>query len=202
MTPSDALSAVRSADAELAEAGLGPFPLPMGALAPVVAGTVSALQASDWWLPGLRERAGAVLREVPVDRLTAGDHGAKPYGVAPSGASPALRALYAVGMATAERPAVVHLGIGSASDGALHEALNLAALLAAPVLFVVAVQPLSGDAPLGPQLAAKPTALAAGFGIATTEVDGSDVTAVHSAVKAARRAGGPHLIEAQLPEQA
>ena len=198
MTPAEALQRVREADTALLASNPTPFPLPIGELAPVVAGTVSALQARDWWVPGLRERAGAAVRGVPVERLVDGLRGAKPYHVAPAGSSPALRALYAVGLASEDRPAVVHLGIGSASDGALHEALNLAALQKAPVIFVVAVHALRGDAPLGPQLGASPAALARSFGIAAAEVDGTSVQAVHTAVAAARAAGGPHLIEARL----
>ncbi|MDX1385323.1 MAG: thiamine pyrophosphate-dependent enzyme, partial [Thermoanaerobaculia bacterium] len=134
-------------------------------------------------------------------RLIDGLTGAKPYRVAPGAGSGALRALYAVGLASAdpERCAVVHLGIGSASDGSMHEALNLAALLRANVVFVVAVHPLDGDAPLGKQLATSPNTLAEGFGIPVTEVDGTDADAVFRAVRAAREAGGPHLVEAQLP---
>jgi pyruvate dehydrogenase E1 component alpha subunit len=142
-----------------------------------------------------------VLRGVPIERLADGFAGARPYKVAAPGGSPALRALVAVGLAEVdhERAALVHLGIGSAADGAFHEALNLAALLRPTVLFVVAVHPLDGkDAPLGRQLAADPAALAKAFGIATTSVDASDAKAVHAAVKAARKAGGPHLIAARL----
>ena len=197
MTPADAMAVVAQADDALRSAGVGPFPLPIGSVLPVVAGTVAALRPTDWWVPGLRERAGAVARGLAADRLAGPWTGAKPYRVAPPGGSAALRALYAVGLAMADpdRRAVVHLGIGSASDGALHEAMNLAALLDAPVTFVVAVQPLQG-APLGPQLATSPARMAQGFGIATTEVDGSDAQAVHDAVAAAGE--GPHLIEARL----
>jgi TPP-dependent pyruvate/acetoin dehydrogenase alpha subunit len=197
----EAVATVREADVRLGSLGPRPFPLPLGELAPLVAGAVSALAKGDWWVPGLRERTGAVLRGVPVERLTDGFAGARPYKVVASGGSPALRALVAVGLACAdrERAALVHLGIGSAADGAFHEALNLAALLRPTVLFVVAVHPLDGDAPLGQQLAASPVALADAFGLGAVEVDGTSATAVHKAVEAARKAGGPHLIAARLP---
>ena len=195
-----AIARVRTGDAELLAAGPRPFPLPIHGLEAIVAGSVTALSRSDWWVPGLRERVGAVLRDVPVSRLVDGTRGAKPYRVAPPSPSPALRALYAVGLGLhGEGAALVHLGIGSASDGALHEALNLAALTGASVIFVVAVHPLDGDAPLGPQLATTPAAIAGAFGIPTQTVAGDDAQAVHDAVAAARSAGGPHLIEARLP---
>ena len=146
------------------------------------------------------ERVGAVLRDAPLDRLVDGTAGAKPYKVAPPSTSPALRALAAVGIALAEpdRFTAVHLGIGSTADGAFHEALNLAALTGANVCFVVAVHPLGDGAPLGPQLAATPTALAKAFGIKTSKADGNKAKSVQSAVKKARKAGGPHLVEATL----
>lgn len=200
MNPAVVQERIREADAQLQASDPAPFPLPVGNLLPVVAGTVAALDARDWWVPGLRERAGAVARDVPLDRLTNGLSGARPYRIAPPGASGALRALYAVGLAAAgsDRCVVVHLGIGSASDGAFHESLNLAAMLQAPVIFVVAVHPLDGAAPLGPQLVASVAKLAASFGISVTEVNGEHAAEVHQAVKAAKQHGGPHLIEARL----
>lgn len=194
----EAVDRLRAADAELAGRSPTPFPLPVVGLEAVVAGTVTALERGDWWLPGLRERVGGVLRDTPLDRLVDGRAGARPYKIAPPDTSPALRALHAVGLAAAGHAAVVHLGVGSVSDGAFHEALNLAALRNADVVFVVAVHPLEGEAPLGPQVATSPAALARAFGLGVHEVDGTDVTAVHDAVRAARRAGGPHLVEARL----
>ncbi|MEQ1506174.1 MAG: thiamine pyrophosphate-dependent enzyme [Myxococcota bacterium] len=200
MTADDALAAVRDADAALAALDPTPFPLPVGELAAVVAGAVSALGRGDWWVPSVRERVGAVVRGVPVERLRHGLLGARPFKVAPPGGSPAVRALIAVGLAHADPTggALVHLGIGSASDGAFHEALNLAALLRPNVVFVVSVHPLTGDAPLGRQLATTPAALATAFGIDAVVIDGSDAAAVHAAVTAARAVPGPHLIEARL----
>lgn len=195
-----AIDRLREADAALNAQGPQPFPLPVGGLEAVVAGAVTALGRGDWWVPGLRERVGAVLRDVPLDRLVDGLAGAKPYKVAPPTPSPALRALHAVGLALAdrERTALVHLGIGSAADGSFHEALNLAALLRPNVIFLVAVHPLGDGAPIGPQLAASPAKLAEAFGISAVVVDGSAAKDVHAAVAKAKQAGGPALIEARL----
>jgi len=196
----EAIARLQEADRALNAADPKPFPVPLAGLEAVVAGSVLALERGDWWVPGLRERVGAVLREVPLERIADGLKGARPYRIAPPTPAPALRALHAVGLALADREhaALVHLGIGSAADGAFHEALNLAALLRPNVLFMVAVHPLGDDAPLGPQLAASPADLARAFGIPATEVDGNDVVAVRDAVAAARSAGGPALIEARL----
>lgn len=196
----EAVRRVLEADLALQASDPAPFPLPVRGLEAVVAGAISALRPGDWWVPGPRERIGAVLRDVPVARLTDAFEGLRPYRIAPPTASPANRALSAVGLALADRShaALTHLGIGGASDGSFHEALNLAALLKPNVLFVVAVHPLDGDAPLGPQLAVPPIRLAEAFGLGARSVDGTDVSAVHDAVARALVAGGPHLIEATL----
>ncbi len=200
----ESVDRVLAADAAIQAANPAPFPVPIGNLAPVVAGAASALPRGDAWSPGLRERGGAVLRGLSVDavaqRFADGFAGSKPYHILPTSPSPANRALRAVGWAVAnpDRAALVHLGTGSTSDGVFHEALNLAARFRPNVLFVVAVDPLGDGAPLGPQLAARPAEIARAFSISTTVVDGRDADAVHVAVAAARSAGGPHLIEATL----
>lgn len=199
MSPSEAVARVREAEVALAEAGPTPFPVPVSGLEAVVAGTLTALSAEDWWVPGLRERVGAALREVPVARLVDGLAGAPAARVAPPSPAPALRALTAVGLALAgPGVAAVHLGVGSVADGALSEALNLAALTAAPVIFVVAVQPLGDGAPIGPQAAVDPVDLARAHGLAAVAVDGRDADAVHAAVAAARAARAPTLVRADL----
>ena len=200
MSWAEAIERVQAADQALAAATPQPFPLPIAGLEAVVVGTVSALERGDWWVPGLRERVGAVLRDAPVERLVDGTTGARPYKVAPADTAPALRAAMGVGLALAspDRFTAVHLGIGSAADGAFHEALNLAALRKANLVFVVAVHPLGEDAPIGPQLATSPAKLARAFGLKTREVDGNSVQAVHDAVAAARKKGGPHLVQANL----
>ena len=198
MSLAAAIDQVREASAALVERG-GPVPLPVTGLEAVVVGAVTALDAGDWWVPGLRERSGAVLRGAPVDRLLDGTVGARPYKVAPPGVGATHRALTAVGLAHASgRTTVVHLGTASTADGAFHEALNLAAALQAPVIFLVAVHPLEGAAPLPKQLHAAPSALAEAFGLSAEVVDGTDAKAVSKAVAAAKKAGGPHLIEASL----
>ncbi|MCB9680094.1 MAG: hypothetical protein H6733_01360 [Alphaproteobacteria bacterium] len=205
MTLSSDVDAVLAADAALAAAGPSPFVLPVIGLEHVVVGTLRALRDGDWWVPGLRERVGAVLREVPLDRLVDGFAGARPYRVAPPTPSPALRALHAVGLALAEPDAAVavHLGTGSIADGAFAEALNLAALRSARVVFVVGLYDLAGGhgAPVPVQSAAACTALAAAYGVPTTSVDGTDAAAVRDAVAAALGADGPHVVAATLRPQ-
>ena len=194
----DAVHAVVAADAELQAQQPTPFPLPITGLEAVVAGAVTALTRGDWWVPGLRERVGAVLRDVPLARLIDGTAGARPYKVAPPTPSPALRALTAVGLAAGGTTTLVHLAVGSTADGAFHEALNLAALQQVPVIFLVAVHPLGGDAPVAQQSAADLPALAKSFGLPVKEISGRDAQAVYSAVAAAKSEGGPQVIVAAL----
>ena len=200
MSLTASIERLQAADTELAALSPMPFAVPITGLEAVVAGAVDGLQTRDWWVPGLRERAGAVLRGVPVERLVDGFRGAKPYHVCPPTPAPALRALHAVGLALADRSrcVLVHLGIGSTADGDFYEALNLAALQGARVVFLVAVHPLGEGAPVGRQVAGSPAALASALGIRTVEVDGSRAHAVSAAVSAAREADGPTLIEAHL----
>lgn len=195
-----ALERVRAAEGALLAAGPTPWPLPLGDLEPVVVGAVLALRDGDWWVPGQRERVGAVLRDVPVERLIDGLQGARPWRVAPGDLSPALRALYAVGLwlAHPEAGVVVHLGSGSLADGALHEAVNLASLRGARVVFVVAERDLTG-APVPPQSAADAPAVAAAFGVPTLTVDGRDAAAVQQAVGASLAGTGPSVVAARLP---
>jgi len=194
-----AITQLQDADSALNQANPTPFPLPVAGLEAVVGGAVLALSRSDWWVPGLRERVGAVLRDVPVERLVDGFRGARPYRVAPPTASPALRALYAVGLSVADRGrhVLVHLGVGSASDGAFYEALNLTVLLQPSVIYLVALHHLT-DGTLGPHIAVTPAEMAKAFGIPAQVVDGASIVAVHDAVAQAKAAGGPHLIEARL----
>jgi len=190
---------VLEADQSLNQAGPTPFPVPVQGLEAVIAGSLRGLKRTDWWVPGLRERVGAILRDVPMERLMDGFAGARPYKIAPPSASPALRALHAVGLALSmeEGCALVHLGTGSLSDGAFTEALNLAALRNAPVLFVVATTSIGDDAPIGPQTTVDLNKLAKAYGLTFHSVDGRKAESVQKAVAKARKAGGPHLIEAK-----
>jgi TPP-dependent pyruvate/acetoin dehydrogenase alpha subunit len=197
-----ALAQLLAADAALQAGAPSPLPLPVGDVAPIVVGVVLGLREGDWWVPGPRERAGAVLRGVAVERLADALQGARPYRVAPGDLSPALRALHAVGltMTHPEAAAVVHLGAGALADGAFPEALGLAALRGARVVFVLAERDLAG-APVPSQSVATGAALAAASGVRTVTVDGRDAAAVQAAVASAVVAEGPTLIVAWLPSR-
>jgi Dehydrogenase E1 component len=194
----DPLVQLAEADAALQALDPLPYSLPLGRLAPLVAGAFLGMKRSDWAVVGPRERIGAVMRGCGVDRLVDPAKGARPYKLAPSTAAPGNRALHAVGLALASgEPVLCILGLASAASGATHEALNAAALTGAPVIFVVGVHPIGDDAPVGRQLAASPAALAAAFGLASVVVANTSA-AVSAAVADARATGKPALIEVNL----
>lgn len=196
-----ALYSLRDAEAWLAEREPRPLHLPIRGLEAVIAGGFLGVESLDWVVPGLRERVGAVLRRCPPERLLDGFAGARPYRVAPITADPAARMLHACGLARANPDAAVlcFIGQGSASCGAFHEALNLAALQRLRVIFLAHTWNLDLDeSPLAPQVAGTLASKALAYGVAARSVDGGLVTEVLSAVADARAHGGPHLIEARL----
>jgi acetoin:2,6-dichlorophenolindophenol oxidoreductase subunit alpha len=96
---------------------------------------------------------------------------------------------------------VTYFGDGAAEEGVFHESLNLAAAFALPVLFVCENNLFSSHLDIGLR---QPSDRIARFGeahrVPSLTVDGNDVVAVARAtrelVDAARRGGGPGLLEA------
>ncbi len=142
----------------------------------MVEGVVAAVSRKAWLLPGRRERGVAILRGADPSRL----HEARPYRVLPPGDSPAARALTGVGLAVGGETAVVFLGSGSTSYGTFHEALHLAAIHRAPVVFVVSWY--LGAGPFAAQLAVEPDRLASACGLSVATVSGADAGAVRAAL--------------------
>ncbi len=182
--------------AERALADHGTMPLPLGPLAPIVAGAVQAMAKSDWLVAGPRTRVGVALRGCPPERLVDVRSGARPYKLLPVSMTPGTQALHAVGvaMATQTRTLCI-LGPASAADGSFHEALNTAVLNQAPVTFLVATPNNQDDAPFCTQLQGSPAALATAMGMPSTVVKGN-AKAVHKAVSTNNKKDGPALVEA------
>ncbi|MEO9018525.1 MAG: thiamine pyrophosphate-dependent enzyme, partial [Mycobacterium sp.] len=97
--------------------------------------------------------------------------------------------------------AVAFFGDGATSEGDVHEALNFAAVFAAPCVFYVQNNQWAISVPLhrqtvGPSIAHK----AIGYGMPGIRVDGNDPLACYAvmaeAAARARAGGGPTLIEA------
>jgi len=113
---------------------------------------------------------------------------------------------YAAGAALAAKldakgcVAVAVFGDGTASRGNFHEAVNLAAVLRLPVVFVCQNNQYAISTSAQQEHGGRIVDRAAGFGIPGELVDGNDVVAVHEAVQTAvahaRRGEGPTLVDA------
>jgi 2-oxoisovalerate dehydrogenase E1 component alpha subunit len=177
-------------------------------------GAVLAVRPTDWLFPTYRESVALVTRQIdPVEVLTLlrGDWhaGYDPYThhASPQCTPLATQALHAVGFGQAARlkgedtVTLAFIGDGATSEGDFHEALNFAAVFAAPTVFLVQNNQYAISVPLDRQSKAPTLAhKAIGYGMPGVLVDGNDVLAVHAAVAEAaaraRRGDGPTLIEA------
>lgn len=168
----------------------------------------------DWLFPSYRDTLAVVSRGVdPLEALTLlrgnAHTGYDPRAsrTAPLCTPLGTQAPHAVGLAHAARlrgepvVALAMLGDGGTSEGDFHEALNFAAVLGAPVVFLVQNNGYAISVPLSAQSAAPTLAhKAVGYGMPGRLVDGNDAPALHGvlteAVERARRGDGPTLVEA------
>ncbi|MGA8789684.1 MAG: thiamine pyrophosphate-dependent enzyme [Paenarthrobacter sp.] len=97
--------------------------------------------------------------------------------------------------------AMTYFGDGASSQGDVHEAMNFAAVMKAPVVFFIQNNGWAISVPTERQVAGGSVAArAAGYGIPSLQVDGNDVVAVFEATRSAfahcRAGNGPVVIEA------
>jgi len=97
--------------------------------------------------------------------------------------------------------ALSYFGDGASSQGDIHEAMNFAAVLKAPVVFFIQNNGWAISVPTERQVAGGSVAArAAGYGMPALQIDGDDVVAVVEATRRAfehaRSGTGPVLIEA------
>ena len=97
---------------------------------------------------------------------------------------------------------VAYFGEGGANEGAVHEAMNMAAVLRLPVIYVCENNLYGASTPVSQVVAVEHVAdRAAAYGMPGVIVDGNDVLQVArvagEAVDRARRGDGPTLIEAK-----
>lgn len=127
--------------------------------------------------------------------------------LAPIQAVVAGSVLHAVGWAHgqtldgSDAVALTYLGDGASSQGDVHEAMNFAAVMKAPVVFFVQNNGWAISVPTERQVAGGSVAArGAGYGIPAQQVDGNDVLAVLEATRRAfahcRSGNGPVIIEA------
>ncbi|TLS44248.1 pyruvate dehydrogenase (acetyl-transferring) E1 component subunit alpha [Streptomyces montanus] len=177
-------------------------------------GAALALRATDWLFPTYRDCVALVSRGIDaVEALTLlrGDRhcGYDPvrHRTAPQCTPLATHAAHATGLAHGERlkgtdtVALALVGDGATSEGDFHEAVNLAGVLRAPVVFLVQNNRYAISVPLSGQSAAPSLAYkGVGYGVRSEQVDGNDAAAVlavlTAAVADARSGGGPWLVEA------
>jgi len=177
-------------------------------------GAASAMASEDVLVPSFREHPAQLWRGVSLLELflywggdERGSDFAGPRQDFPNSVPVGSHAPHAVGVALAfklrrqPRVAVCIFGDGATSKGDVAEALNLAGVWRAPVVFVINNNQWAISIPVARQTAAETLAQkAVAAGIPGRQVDGNDVLAVHAAVAhavaRARSGQGPSLIEA------
>jgi 2-oxoisovalerate dehydrogenase E1 component alpha subunit len=177
-------------------------------------GSASALGPEDFVFPSFRELAAAVVRGVDVVEYLEYHRGTwhgGPYDPIASRFAPicvpvATQIVHAVGWALGAKLdgtgtcSLAYFGDGSASEGDFHEAANMAAVFAVPVILFCQNNGWAISVPATEQYAAPIAARAAGYGLPGVRVDGNDVLAVYAvtgeAAERARSGQGPTLIEA------
>lgn len=177
-------------------------------------GVAAALAKQDWIAGSYRDWAAMCYRGVPLYYPLLNSMGHPVSGHIPDdiAALPvqvviAAQMLHAVGLAWAaklqgeNRLAVTFFGDGASSQGDAHEAMNLASVMQAPVLFVCQNNQWAISVPLSRQMHTPTIAQRAlAYNIEGVRVDGNDVVAVYQTVSELAqhiRAGqGPVLLEA------
>ncbi len=112
----------------------------------------------------------------------------------------ALGAAYSFLYRKEDRVALTYFGDGASSEGGCHEALNLAAVLKAPVVFILENNQYAYSTPIEKQCLVENLSIRAeGYGIPGVTIDGTDVISVmettREAIDRARGGDGPTLIE-------
>ena len=192
----------------------GVFSPALGQEASIIGSSMALDPAIDWIVPQYRELVALVRHGYPMACLAALGTGRNaeaariPDGVnvLPTQVALAAQLPHAVGIAWGlklqKKDGVVmaYVGDGGSSEGDFHEALNLAGVVRAPVVFFLQNNQWAISTPRRLQSSTPSFALrAAGYGFPGVEVDGNDVMAVHQAacesVARARAGDGPTLIE-------
>ena len=189
----------------------------------VAVGVIALLREDDWFTSTYRNHHHAIARDIPLDAITgeilgrsSGVNGGKGgsmhvadqdvgmlggMGIVAAGLPIAAGAAFAAKTLGQDRVAVSFFGDGAVHQGAWHEALDFAALLQCPVIFVCENNLYAETTAVDYHLRTDSVAeMAAPYRIPAVRVDGMDVFAVRrateQAIERARSGGGPSLIEA------
>jgi pyruvate dehydrogenase E1 component alpha subunit len=178
-------------------------------------GAVAALEENDWMVPSFRETTASLWRGIPLTGVLTYDAGYNEGGRIPDEINDLPVAVpvgsqlpHATGIAYGERlqkgdeagVVLTFFGDGATSEGDFHEALNLARVLKAPVVFLCQNNQWAISVPRERQTKSKTLAQKAlAYGMPGLQVDGNDVLAVYAGVKEAveraRNGEGPTLVE-------
>jgi TPP-dependent pyruvate/acetoin dehydrogenase alpha subunit len=185
-------------------------------------GACRALQGGDAVVATYRGHGWAIARGIPLAELFAevlgrdsglcGGRGGSPYLMAPqlgflgensivgAGVPMALGAALARKFRAQPAVAAVSIGDGAMNQGAVHEALNMAAVLHVPLLLIVENNGYAEMTPADALTAVPAHERAGGYGIEGVTVDGNDPDAVEECIRRARAAcldrQQPVLVEA------
>jgi pyruvate dehydrogenase E1 component alpha subunit len=190
----------------------------------VAAGVAAAMRDDDYTFCTYRGHNHTLARGVPMGpifaelfgratglmggkggsmHLTSVTHGAMgSYAIVGAHLPIALGAAWSAQYRKSGQVAVCFFGDGTTNIGAFHEALNMAAVWKAPVVFVCENNQYMEYTAIRDVTAVEHPAAdrAAAYGLESILVDGNDVEAVHrvakTAINAARAGSGPALIEA------
>lgn len=190
----------------------------------VAAGFATAMRPDDWTFCTYRGHNHTLARGVPMTpvllelvgkqgalmggkggsmHLTSVEHGAMgSYAIVGAHLPIAVGAAWSAQYRGTEQVAVCFFGDGTTNIGAFHEALNMAAVWKAPVVFVCENNQYMEYTPIRSVTAVERPAAdrAAAYGLEPLVVDGNDVEAVHEmarlTIDRARRGDGPSLVEA------
>ncbi|TYP88875.1 pyruvate dehydrogenase (acetyl-transferring) E1 component subunit alpha [Blastococcus xanthinilyticus] len=194
---------------------MGTFSAVRGQEASVVGSSFALDPARDWIVPQYRELPGVVRHGFPLDGYLLYWMGNPAGGRVPDGVrvlplqiALAAQLPHAVGLGWGLRlqgsdsVVTTYFGDGASSEGDTHEAMNLAGVTRAPVVFFLQNNGWAISTPRTKQTAASNFASRAeGYGFPGVIVDGNDLFAVYEAtrqaVERARRGEGPTLIESQ-----
>jgi len=193
----------------------GVFSPGLGQEASIVGSSMALDPSRDWIVPQYRELVAVVRHGYPLELITATFMGKTtpetgiPEGVKvlPTQVALAAQLPHAAGLAWGlklqgkDSVVMAYFGEGGSSEGDFHEAMNLAGVQKAPIVFFLQNNQWAISTPRRLQSAAPSFSLrAAGYGFPGVEVDGNDVLAVYDAaseaVERARAGEGPSLIEA------
>src|SRR5438309_4448821 len=184
----------------------------MGQEASIIGSAMAVDPARDWMVPQYRELMATVHHGLPLEVITAqylGKIGPAriPDGVRvlPTQVSIAAQLPHATGLAWGLRlrgedsVVIAYIGDGGSSEGDFHEALNLAGVVKAPIVFFLQNNQWAISTSRRVQSATRSFALrAAGYGLEGVEVDGNDVMAGYDvtseAVGGGRCGGGLSII--------